>query len=202
MLLKKGTIVRLTTAERPIVVEKDDEKVFTFPKGSLVFNASVMPSLKMVGNDEIVTPEQGYSRAHLYLLVEDTIKVNDFILMGTVVGPVLEGSENIGEIIPKVVASTDKLLGLPKFSKGMLTRYVEKQGIHQVYAVYEETHDTDGDTGMTEFRIIPKVNRNNNISLRKIKNSFTYEEVLNILHKFATSQIETEAISDWMETHI
>jgi len=202
MLLKKGTIVRLTTAERPVVVEKNDEKVLTFPKGSLVFNDKVMPSLKMVDKDEIITPEQGYSRAHLYLLVEDTIKAGDFILMKNEVGEVLEDSKNIGEIMPKVIASTSKLLGLPKFSKGMLTKYVEVQGIHQVYVVYEETHDTDSETGMIEFRIIPKVNRNNNISLRKIKNSFTYDEVLNILQKFSNDYDISLSVQDWAELNI
>jgi len=171
-MLKKANVIMVTSDDAPITVTIDGEDILSFPKGAIVFNKDKFPSIKLIEKDEVVTPEMGYQRAYLHLVSEEDIEEGELML-----------SRDEYMVVPtppkvehglKLLASTDKHLRLPKFSKKFLTKYVESQGIHKVFVVVEETLSPTP-------HCIPKVNRNNIISLRKMKNLFTRDEVEDII---------------------
>ncbi len=206
MLFKKGTVVMLPTNEEPKKVRIDDEDIMTFTKGSLVFNSDIFPSIKMVQDGEIVNKEMGYRRAHLYLIVNEIIYQDDYVLIGDSVSKAqVDGDPDTSNL--KVIASTDKELCLPKFSKRFLLRYVEKQDINEVSIALEEV--TIPGEEADDIKIIPKVNKNGIISLKKIKDIFTIEEVKALFKSFVEEiidstedELNTTLINEWINTNV
>ncbi len=172
MLMKKGNIVMFPSKEETVaIISPEDETVQTFRKGSIVFNPDTEPSLHMVQDGEIYNPKMGYQKVNLFLLVDDFLEDGDFTFDGNGEDIISLYKKDSNDYGAKLVACTDRQYRLPKLSKKFLVRYVEKQGINDVFVIYEEISD----------KLIPKVNRNNVISIRKAKDTFTGVEVAAIL---------------------
>ncbi len=172
MLLKKGNIIMFPTNEGEVIITSNEEEWLGYPKGTLVFNSNVNPSIHIVEPEEKCLKADGFTKLHLYLFIEDDVKIGDFILKergNKIISQATESGTN-----NKLIACSDRVYGLPKFSKKFLMRYAEKTGINEVFIVFEETNDN----------IIPKVNKNGAISIHKAKDTFTGVEVATLLKAF------------------
>jgi hypothetical protein len=201
IFLKKGTIVLITTEEAPITIEIDGEKQKTFPRGALVFNDKIDKTIKLVKTGEVVNPEMGYKRAHLLLIIEDEAKEGSVILTnhGTE-----EAQKEYKEALV-VVASTNKDLGLPRFSKSFLERYEEKQGINNVFVAYTTVSFLNKETRTIEEKIVPKTNRNGIISLRKAKMVYTIGELKALFRKMKKElckDIKEDKFNEWVSQNV
>ena len=210
MLLKKGIVIMLDSNEKSATVEIEGNIEKTFPRGSIVFNVNVMPSMRIVEANEVYNESMGYNRVHLHLVVEEELVIGGYNLNGSTVTKTTVDVEG-----HHVIASTDRQLGLPKFSRGFLERYEDKQGIDSVFVVYEDTLDPVGEKTNEIYdvedaggKLVPKVNRNNIISLRKIKTSYTAIEVKKLFNKFLKTNLcstdikDTSKINTWINSNI
>jgi len=202
MLLKKGTVILVTSNEAPLELSIDGEKVRTYPKGSLIFNKDADRTIKLVEKGEIINDEHGYTRAHLLLVVSAIPKKGDMVLKGEEPEEVTEDGNEEALI---VVASTNRIHGLPKFSKNFLERYVE-QGINEVFVVYEEVMKPVNEMEDLIPVFIPKVNRGGFISLRKTKEIYNKQEVKALiteaLNTFGKKTTKKKDIDKWIAEHV
>jgi len=160
-MLKKAIVLRIGSSEPQITkVIENGEVINTYKPGSIVFNEKVSPSLHLIEKDEDFNALD-YTKVHLHAVIEEPVYKGNFFI-GKSGEPEKHNSKEpfIGL---KVIASTNRLFGLPKFSKGFIRKYVETQGIDIVYVMYKEIN-----VNGTKI-YVPKTNRNNIISLRKEK---------------------------------
>jgi hypothetical protein len=129
-------------------------------------------------------------------VIEDSCKENDWILTEN-------GVEQAPEPKDKslvVIASSNLGYGLPKFSKKFLEKYEEKQGINEVFVVYEETHKVN-DNGIVANVLIPKTNKYNVISLRKTKETFNTKEIHTLFKEFREAlcpKLPIDDLNKWL----
>ena len=106
---------------------------------------------------------------HLYITSDDEIKEGDCMY---------DTSENttyknIGQGVSgyKIIATTDKSLGLPQPSKAFIEKYCKVGGINEVVVDYVEYSDSQ------VFHFMPFVNTNNEIIIHPVKDNYSKEEV-------------------------
>lgn len=179
--------------------QKADHKcVIFFNKDSLI--------LPLTGAEARRMQASGYQTNHLYILSEDEIKEGDWFvkIRGFNGKPSLYkekkaaflnsewlNSSDVNDCF-KVIASTDQSLELPEPSKAFIEKYVDLynkgQQIEEVNVEYELVgHSTT--LGIENWE--PKVSSDNTITIRKIKDSYTRDEVVELFDKL-NQDLQTE----------
>lgn len=126
---------------------------------------------------------------HLYLTIDEEIKVGNYIIDDNgVFGPWEAGDVMIGKHKGVIVSTTDESLGLPQPTKSFVEAYVKAGGIDEVMIEYEEY-----DNGMSALDISDdypykyptriKVDSHNTITIHPIKNSWNLEELTVLLER-------------------
>ena len=158
-MLKKATVLRIGSSEPQITkVNENGEVINTYKPGSIIFSEKISPSLHLIGKEENFNALD-YTKVHLHAVIEEPVYKGDFFIGKS--GEPEKHDDEKPFIGLKVIASTNRLFSLPKFSKGFIQKYVETQGIDIVYVLYKEIN-----VNGTKI-YVPKTNRNNIISLRK-----------------------------------
>lgn len=143
------------------------------------------------------TPNNVDNYQHLYILSHSKIKKGDWCIMLDDLGNVFSSkpqqflgekeNHSLNNNLRKIIATTDTLsdykagieagLFLPQSSESFIKEYVEEYNkgnvITKVVVEYEKQ--------CTELK--PKINEDNTINIKQIKNSWSREEVLNLLIK-------------------
>lgn len=141
---------------------------------------------------ELATPQ------HLYFLSDEKIEKGDWVynpIYKTVYQWIENADVRFDKInAKKIIATTNKSLGLPGPSKGFLEVYVdaynEGKKIEEVLVEMEDFGEEDwvGDdyTGEPiwrhDWRI--KVKPDNTITIKKVKDSWSKEEIIELFHKY------------------
>ena len=153
---------------------------------------------------------------HLYIISDDEIKEGDWML-DTI------QSENPLELATKesiyflntpeqgwkkIIASTDNSLNFPNIPEEFIKLYIEKYNsrnpIEEVEVKYILQHDLRTRDLEKEFEHIPIIDSNNCISIQSIKDSYTREEVIQLLKKYDEEFVTTKKLSSlcfdkWIE---
>lgn len=127
---------------------------------------------------------------HIYFLSNEEIKEDDWCIFMYDLAPkygICKG-RNIQDksLAKKIITTTDTSLGLPQPSKSFIQAYIkaynEGKPITKVLIEYEikNISDDEGFFNLTE-RI--KINSSNEITIKKVKNSYTQQEVDDLLDR-------------------
>lgn len=140
-----------------------------------------------------------YQPQHLYMLSDEKIKEGDYIYTEIPLPGKPESSvsrcTNIKTFNPegwkKIIATTDESLGLPKPSDSFINKHIEEYNkgnqITNVLVEYEnkwngkEYVDEQDAYGYDKFKLQLKVDSDNTVTIKKLKDSYSREEVLKIL---------------------
>lgn len=140
---------------------------------------------------------------HLYLLSDEEIKEGDWYLVG--LNKVRKAITHTSTIIKttvkefgfsgwkKIIASTDPSLNLPTFSQSFVKKYCDLGGINSVMVEYNTEH-VPHEIDSNYFLDINylKTRPDNTIITKKIKDSFTRDEVIKLLNKFCIQEVVLE----------
>lgn len=126
---------------------------------------------------------------HLYITTDEPLKRDDLATNGKHI--VIWCDDYIGESYRKIITSTDEELKLPKPSQQFIEKYIEQYNINkpitEVLVEYVDNgfedwigDDYNGEPFWIEI-IEPKINqKDNTITIKRIKNTFTREEMLEL----------------------
>lgn len=166
-------------------------------------------------SDDIINWD-GKSLNHLYFLSDEEIKEGDWYinLSNNFIGQ--EVSVNILASIKlnpqrfkKIIATTDESLGLPRPSNEFLKKYCELGGIDEVLVEYEEDTYSIGikdykEEGYWKLKVAP----DNTITTKFIKDSWSREEVENLLKrafgraKSTGCYLDGDQVSSWIKENL
>ena len=122
---------------------------------------------------------------HLYFITDDEIKENDWYInsINTLSKAKLSNLEVSRKNCFKIIASTDKSLNLPKPSQSFIKKYCEKGGIDEVLIELNTCKICNYPTLLNgcDDECIPqiKVDKNNEITIKAIKDSFSKDDLEN-----------------------
>ena len=198
---KKEKIVMLPTNQQTkyLMVYSDVEKT----KGKLILNG--------LKNDEYKEYQ------HLYIISDDEIKKDDWFInlqhnkIYQCVPKPFVGEVWVNEnkdVCKKVIATTDTSLDLPQPSQQFIEKYIEEYNkgnvITDVLVEYElisneeyfgNTVNPDNDVPYFDEKL--KINpKDNTITIKKIKDSYTREEVENLIYSAMKDRCYT-TIAEW-----
>lgn len=157
----------------------------------------------------------GYSQNyHLYFTSNEEIKNGDWVLMPDNTIHKMSPSDMIGYLdsqskaTKKIIATTDTSLGLSQPSQSFIKAYIEEYNKGNVitdvlveYIVIDE-FTTDGD--WEKYRNIQlKVDLNNTITIKKVKDSWSIEELCLDMQYYMEYCKSNEYITpqDWLSNH-
>lgn len=161
-LKRKCKVVMLATDNKinSLKKYKDASIIFPFKESYINSNADI---------------EKELQHFHLYIISDDEIGEGDY--------------QDV-----KVIASTDKSLGLPQPSKSFIDKYITEYNkgniIEDVLVEYclRATCDCDFNDmckcGDMKPMMLPKISKDNTITISKVKNQFSFKEVELILSQF------------------
>lgn len=148
---------------------------------------------------------------HLYITSDEEIKEGDWCYKQDVQGKVFKWvstSNTWYKDAKKIIASTDKSLGLPSPSDGFvvkfITRYNDGNPITEVMVEYEEIGRMKSGGIETSISQQLKVDKNNCITITAVKESWTREEVIAI-HKANCERLTNSYLSsdiEWIEQNL
>ena len=151
-----------------------------------------------------------YEPQHLYFTSDEEIKSGDLCL-DIETDEILRASKmdaiprNRGQINKKIISSTDTSLGLPQPSTAFINKYITEYNkgniIEMVMVEYFKIHvgwepdysfEDEGIEGSKEtYQFIPKVSKDNTITISKVKDSWNREEVIELLERYERTQHST-----------
>ena len=111
----------------------------------------------------------------------------------------------------KVIGTTDpELKDVPQIPQSFIEEYCRKGGIDEVDVEYEKYHDgnfiNDGKTHAFTALLRPEVSNDNIINIQPIKDSWTVENLPDLLNRFCKDhslhrglQITDDMIKEWLE---
>jgi len=110
----------------------------------------------------------------------------------------------------EIIATTDPELNLPQPSKAFIEKYCEVGGIDEVDVEYGLFHDgnfkEDDETHAFKATRKPRVNSHNEITIHPVKDSWTMEDLPDLLSRFCKDhslhrglQITDGMIREWLE---
>lgn len=157
------------------VAHRDDigNKIFDVGVDSSIFKGVYQPKhLYVISNDDRMTLGEDW----VYNTNTDTIYQ-------------LKWVPKDNDILRKVIASTNKSLGLPRPSQGFINKYCEIGGFDEVMVEYNEfvpmlgldidTHEIRYGETFYGLKIAP----DNTITTRRVKDNWTREELLEVLNQ-------------------
>jgi len=123
---------------------------------------------------------------HLYILSDDKIEVGDYFIRDgeNIVIKfeiVVEGDLEYVQthsVFKKIIATTDRSLGLPTVSKGFIQKYCELEGINEVLVKYDVEDLSDWILEGVDENAVGKdilYTRNNQVSLKPVEKSIEVE---------------------------
>lgn len=143
---------------------------------------------------------------HLYILSDDKIEEGDYIVdvqnrIGIALGnqdhqhmiKYADGTYTMfrNEIL-KVIATTDPKLNLPSPSKAFIQKYCDLGGVDEVMVEYLEVNKH----GINCLKVSP----DNTITIKKVKTSFTYEDIVHAFRSGHNAKANGMAHADaWVE---
>lgn len=127
--------------------------------------------------------ETGWNYQHLYFLSDEKIKEGDWCIQnGAWLCKITCNRDLSQSNLKKIIASTNKSLNLPQpppaFVKVFIEEWNKGNKIKWVMVNYEELKDEAWKT----YLIRLKVDKNNDITITKVKDSWSREEVRNIAY--------------------
>ena len=160
---------------------------------------------------------------HLYILSDDEIKEGDWILTSAnKVVIALNIHEKLPNDAKKVIATTDSSLRIlkshaihevgdvikvPLIPQSFIEKYVSEYNkgnkIEEVMVEYED--ELTPNRQLSSKNRIPKINPDNTINIKSIKDSWTREEIIKIIHKFNYSYScskTIKSVDNWIENNL
>lgn len=166
---------------------------------------------------------------HLYITSSEEIKENDWVTYKNkeiyqnrcgVLGSLLGSKDFIKKYCRKIIATTDETLHLtfnngktnlkfvlPKPSDSFISKYIEEYNKgNQITDVLVEYKWNGGRAG--DYEMIPKIDSNNTITIKKVKDSYSREEVINLLYKYNDgiidrySQLTNKDLDKWIKENL
>lgn len=154
---------------------------------------------------------------NLYILSDEEIKEGGWVLLPN--GDINKMSptdmihylDSQSKATKKIIASTDKTLNLPEPSNSFIQKYIEaynkKEKITKVMVEYESICTllpcNIHPNGLFEERL--KVDKNNQITITKVKDSWTREEVIEILRNAHLDIVDgnySKGLNKWIEENL
>ena len=150
-----------------------------------------------------------YQAQHLYLTSDEEIREGDYYYSLTADAWFKQGRlsfTNPNErLCKKIIASTDTSLGVPQLSTAFIEKYISEYNkgniIEMVMVEYFKIHvgwepdysfEDEGIEGSKEtYQFIPKVSKDNTITISKVKDSWNREEVIELLERYERTQHST-----------
>ena len=134
-----------------------------------------------------------FQRQHLYIISNDEIKEEDFFMsafMSYSLHNVKEGYAEYPDTTncKKIIATTDKTLGLPQIPKEFIEAYIlsynmgSMNTITEIMVEYEEIISYSSKK-VDHYKL--KIDENNCISITAVKTNYSKEEVKSLLHNLA-----------------
>lgn len=144
-----------------------------------------------------------YEPQHLYFTSDEAIREDDLCL-DIETNEILRASKmdtiprNRGQINKKIIASTDTSLGLPQPSTAFIEKYISECNkgniIERVMVEYLKIHvgwepdysfEDEGIEGSKEtYQFIPKVSKDNTITISKVKDNWNRNEVIEFTERY------------------
>ena len=125
------------------------------------------------------------STFHLYIISDEEIKEGDYVIdyLNDLYGPYTNGDIIKTEFTKayKVIATTDTSLNFPKTKKSFISKYISEYNkyniITDVMVEYNNNLLDIAGTGKTILKQYVNINSHNEITIRRVKDSWTEEEV-------------------------
>lgn len=166
MLLKNGIVVAIA-AKHPV------NCLVKFGASDIIINSSIEPSMKIVRKNEDYSTEMGYSRLHLYIFVQESAGIGDYVLADVEPESICQLKDVVSEAY-RLVATTNTKFPIARIPKIFLNNFVEAGGIDRTMVVYEEKGDY----------VVPKINSRGMILLSNLKDCYTGAEVAELFDMF------------------
>lgn len=158
--------------------------------------------------------DKDWEYKHLYITTDDEIKEGDWVYDAYIKQPV-QLTEELFKIkhtkmYSKIIATTDFESTLPQPSKEFIEEYCRVGGIDEVDVEYGLFHDgnfkDDDETHAFKATRKPRVNSHNEIIIHPVKDSWTMEDLPDLLSRFCKDhslhrglQITDGMIREWLE---
>ena len=150
-----------------------------------------------------------YEPQHLYFTSDEEIKEGDWILdtrTGRIAQNINTCIKKFNDAIKKIIASTDTSLGLPQPSTAFIEKYISECNkgniIERVMVEYLKIHvgwepdysfEDEGIEGSKEtYQFIPKVSKDNTITISKVKDNWNRNEVIEFTERYTRMVQEKE----------
>ena len=152
---------------------------------------------------DVIGIDRYFEAQHLYIISDDEIKENNTHFYNPHSGQ-LHISGNHTDYIAinkngckKIIATTDVSLGLPQPSQQFIQKYVDEYNkgniITNVLVEYNYFLDDNGILPYWNLKVNPK---DNTITIKKVKDSYTREEVENLIYSAMTDRCYT-TVAEW-----
>jgi hypothetical protein len=203
----KAKVVMLPTNEKANIQKNELNEVFnlTYPQHS----------------------NQGYISQHLYITSDEEIKESEYgidirdnkificerLLSNCYECGILQYQKSYCH---KIIATTDTSLGLPQPSPQFIHKYIEEYNkgniINDIMVEYETklewTYSHSGRKIQEEGNPFLKVDKNNQITITKVKDSWSRDEVIDLCRKShlhgeqGALKLHDETFKDWVEENL
>lgn len=193
--LKECTVVMLPTKDKSNIVKANTSTLLWYDERPIV--------------------SKHHTHQHLYILSSDKIKEGDWMV--TNAGHVFKCTDNSmrdrQDLAKKIIATTDKSIAyeeslydprsktgggmiplLPEPSQSFIKKYCEKGGIDKVMVEYDWEW-AEGSTlkhGVKDYK--PKVSADNTITISRVKDSWSRDEVEELLNKLKDATVESDFV--------
>ena len=167
--------------------------------------------------------EHNQEPQNLYILSNDEIKEEDFFMSTFMSYPLHNVKEGYAEYpdtnnCKKIIATTDKTLGLPQIPKEFIEAYILSYNmgsmttLDEIMVEYEDFISSNpiwnSKNPLSNVIVRPRVDINNCISITLIKNTYSKEEVKALLHNLAKEMYKRgiifnpESTEKWIEQNL
>lgn len=185
----KRNVVMLPTNEK--AVEKEDI-VLNYPHSMFIATNNMRPNSLIADY---------YKSQHLYITSDKEIKEGDWCIQNdNYLCKITCNQDRTQQGLKKIIATTDKSLGLPTVSDGFIKKFIERYNagnpITEVMVEYEEypitTYGMSDGEPETDTRL--KVDKDNCITIKAVKESWTREEVSTIIHNICGTMYKANTL--------
>ena len=132
-------------------------------------------------------------KQHLYITSDEEIKENSLVLLPNNTIHRMNASDMISYLdsqskaTKRIIATTQPFMNLPKPSQQFIEKYIEEYNKGNVITKVDVEYDADYNERYKAYyadTIELKVNPDNTINIKPIKDSWSREEVIKLFHKY------------------